>query len=82
MASKEIRLSEQDLKHLSDAELGRHISDLLGPVLAPRAVEARERAKHVLGTPRGGGDNAVKVMIPVPPATGDVVASWCSIPVV
>lgn len=74
MASKDLWLSEQDLNQLDNAELERCIGAELGRDLAHRTVEVRKAATDALATPRGGGDNAVKVMIPLPPAKGAVMA--------
>jgi hypothetical protein len=82
MAHKEIRWREQDLHHLDDAALERHIRAELPTDLAHRAGEVANKIKDALATPRGGGDNAVKVMIPLPPATGPVIAVRDSVPVV
>jgi len=74
MASKTIILPE-DCTKLDDAKLDQRITYKLGEDLAHRVVEAREEFKRALTLTRAGGNNAVQLIIPLPPAKGAVIGS-------
>jgi hypothetical protein len=82
MASKDLWFDLGTVRpHQSDdAALDRIVNAQLSADLAGRAVEVREAVKHLLGTPITGGANGVIVSIPLPTATGQVLASWGSKP--